>query len=174
MGLNIRQEPSATPWRTSNGPNLSTTQQGQAEPGSVSRPPRYPSGTTDIYKEHFPGRPATGERRPNSDKGFATKISNLPNPPNLPLHSQTHSPTQSSPCTLKCLQSNQLRTQKEAPTGSDGWLAGLTATFWDATTSAVCSPTPGQCSVPGNSGKKGEAMAAPLEPKSKQGDRYPA
>lgn len=71
-----------------------------AEPGSVSRPPRYPFGTTGIYKEHSPGRPAAGERRPNSNKGFATKISNLPNPPNLPLHSQTQFPTQSSPCTL--------------------------------------------------------------------------
>lgn len=93
------------------------------------------------------------ERTPNSDKGFATNPSNLPAPPNLPLHSQTHSPTQLSLHTLKCLQSNQLRIQKEAPTGSNGWQAQLTATFWDAITHQQCVPQPRASAVPRNSGK---------------------
>lgn len=92
---------------------------------------------------------------PTLVKDLQQKSQTCPTPPNLPLHSQTQSPTQSSPCTLKCLQSNQLRTQKEAPTGSDGWLAQPTATFWEAIAQpTVCSLISDQCSVPGNSGKK--------------------
>lgn len=61
---------------------------GLAEPGSVSRPPHTPSAPQVSTKNtRQAGLPL--ERRPNSNKGFATKISNLPNPPNLPLHSQT-------------------------------------------------------------------------------------
>lgn len=124
-------------------------------------------------QEHLPGRPATGEGRPNSDKGFATKISNLPDPPYLPLHSQTHSPTQSSlhPKTL----AEQPAQDSERSTRRLKWLPGTTNSHVLGCyhTLAVCSQ-PRASAVPGNSGKKGEAMVAPLEPKPPQGARHPS
>lgn len=57
---------------------------------------------------------------PTLVKDLQQKSQTCPTPPTS-LCTPRQSPTQSSPCTLKCSQSNQLRTHKEAPTGSDGW-----------------------------------------------------
>lgn len=138
MGLHIGQEPSE--------PHL-----GGLPMGLISAQPNRARLNLDCLKATpYPPAPQVSTRtlarqachwrgRANSDKDLQQKSQTCPTLP-ASLCTPRHSPTESSLCTLKCLQSNQLRIQKEAPTGSDGWQAQLTATFWDAITHQQCIP----------------------------------
>lgn len=94
----------------------------------------------------------------------AMDTSTLADPPELPMHSQTHSSPRPRPYTPKCLHSSQLRIQQSAHrlTQTDGWLGQRIAVLWDAT--AHERRPWGQGSVPEISGLGGKSHVAPLAP----------